>query len=138
MITTGKRPCLEIDKGGVGSAAGELEGAEEDADADPDAVGEEEALAQVPDGVGGAGLVRVVARWVATAAAAAGQALPPLQLLDRLPQPLLRLPDPDPGGRLRRRRIAGGRHVGGGGGEMRRKWIVCWLLLLGPCWGFLF
>lgn len=45
---------LEIDEGRVGLAASELESAEEDADADADAVGEEEGLAEVADGVGNA------------------------------------------------------------------------------------
>lgn len=45
---------LEIEEGRVGLAARELESAEEDADADADAVGEEEGLAEVADGVGNA------------------------------------------------------------------------------------
>lgn len=45
---------LEIDEGRVGLAASELESAEEDADADADAIGEEEGLAEVADGVGNA------------------------------------------------------------------------------------
>lgn len=45
---------LEIEEGRVGLAASELESAEEDADADADAVGEEEGLAEVADGVGNA------------------------------------------------------------------------------------
>ena len=45
---------LEIDEGRVGLAASELESTEEDADADADAVGEEEGLAEVADGVGNA------------------------------------------------------------------------------------
>jgi hypothetical protein len=40
-----------VEERGIGPAAHELEGAEEDADADADTVREQEALAQVPRGV---------------------------------------------------------------------------------------
>lgn len=60
----------------VGPPAGELEGPEENANPDTDGIGQKEALEQVSDGVGGAGLVRVVARRAATGPAAAGAAAP--------------------------------------------------------------
>lgn len=123
-----KKKDLEIEEGRVGLAASELEGAEEDSDAGADAVGEEEALAEVSDCVGDAGLVGVIAGRVA----AAGVALPPLQLLDRLPEPVLRLPDPAldgtvgaivRGGRRRRAAGGGGRFGHGRGGGDDRRWM---------------
>lgn len=112
---------LEIEERGIRLSASELEGSEEDSDADADAVGEEEGLAEVSNGVGDAGLVGVLAGRVS----AAGVALPPLQLLDRLSEPVLRLPDPAlygsvgaivRGGR-RRRAVVGGGGVGHGRGR---------------------
>lgn len=94
---------LEIEEGGVGLAAGELESAEEDADADADAVGEEEALAEVSDGVGHARRFGAVVAWRAVLllllvlvrpTRGPGLPLPALELLDGLAQPVLRLPEP--------------------------------------------
>lgn len=52
---------LEIEQGRVRLPSGELEGAEKDSDPYSDAVREEEALAQIADGIGHAGDVYVIA-----------------------------------------------------------------------------
>lgn len=96
----------------------ELEGPEKNSDTDSNAVGEEEALAEIADGVGDAGLIGVVALRVVEAT---GVALAPLQLLYGLPEPFLGLPEPVLGRsvgvfaavrRRRRRCCCGGLHFG--------------------------
>lgn len=83
---------LEIEERRVGLAADELEGAEEDTNSNTDAIGEKEALAEVTNGVGDAGLLAgVVARRVVLGAAGGGSALAALQLLDGLPESVLGL-----------------------------------------------
>ena len=67
----------------------ELESKEQNSNADANTVGKEKRLAQISDGVGDARLVGVVARRVKPPRAA----LPPLQLLDRLSQSVLCLPE---------------------------------------------
>lgn len=116
-----KEEDLEIEERGIRLSASELEGSEEDSDADAYAVGEEEGLAEVSNSVGDAGLVGVLAGRVA----AAGVALTPLQLLDRLSEPVLSLPDPALDGAVgaivrggrRRRAVGGGGEVGHGRGR---------------------
>lgn len=78
--------------------SGELEGAEEDANADPDAVGEEEGLAEVSDGVSHAGLVRAMiagrgieVEVVVGVSVSGGSALAALELLDGVAEVILRL-----------------------------------------------
>lgn len=124
---------LEIEERGVGSAARELEGAEEDPDADTDAVGEQEGLAQVPRRVRRA---RLPLMHAAPPPAPFGGLLIPavalVELLDGLAQPLLRLPQAPRrrlgdlrlrwrrGGRGRRRRRARAECGLRAGGEVER------------------
>lgn len=76
-------------------ASNKLEGAEEYANADSDAIGEEEGLAEVANGVSHAGLVGAVIAGRRVHAAvllgvSGGAALPALELLDGVPEALLR------------------------------------------------
>ena len=88
---------LKIEEGGVGLAANELEGAEEDADADSDAIGEEEGLAEVADGVGDARLAgaviagRAVRLVVVVVEGGGGAAMAALELLDGFAEALFGL-----------------------------------------------
>lgn len=92
---------LEIKEGGVRLPASKLEGAKEYADADTDAIGEEECLAEVADGVRDARLVgAVIARRrielvvvvvVVVVLSGGGAALAELKLVDGVAEALLRL-----------------------------------------------
>lgn len=108
---------LEIEDRRVRLALGELEGAEENPDPNPNPIGQKEALAEVADGVGDAGVVGVLAGGALVAACAAPTGVVVLELLDRVAEPLLRLPQAALGGGG----SGGGgvRGLGIGGGEER-------------------
>lgn len=111
---------LEIENRRVRLALGELEGPEEDPDPNPNPIGQQEALAEVADGVGDAGLVGVVAGWVLAAAGGPAASAAPtgvmaLELLDSIAEPLLRIPQAAlAGGSFRGLGIGGGEESHGG------------------------
>ena len=78
---------LKIKEGGIGLVAIKLEGPKEDSDADPDAIGEEEGLAEVADGLGdtrlvGAVIARRAVRLVVVVVEGGNAALAELELRD--------------------------------------------------------
>lgn len=97
-LTVDQFTNLEIEERGVGLPPNKLESAKEDPNADPDAIREEEGLAEVANGVGHAGLLGTVTagRGVEVVVAVlvgmgSGTSLAALELLDGIAETLLRL-----------------------------------------------
>lgn len=102
LNTRSKGIDLEIKNRWVGLPPGELESSKKNSDPSPNSIGEKEGLAEVANSMGHARLIRMVALRVRVASIPVRMV--PLQLLDRLPEPLFRLPEPP----LRHCPVAGG------------------------------
>lgn len=113
---------LEIEEGGVRMTASKLEGAQEDADTNTNAIWEEEALAEVTDGVSNAGIVRVIAgRAVRPTRCRGATELAALELLNGILEPFFCLAKADFSGAIDG--VGVGRWVGG---WWRCRWRHLW------------